>query len=40
MGNILNATMKTPSKYRNRIYLNIKVLFKAHVKTFRYFTEK
>lgn len=38
MGNMLNATMKIPSKYRNRIYVNIKVLFKARVKTFKYFT--
>jgi len=38
MGNMLNATLKTPSKYRNRSYLNIKVLFKAHVKTLKYFT--
>lgn len=37
MGNMLNATLKTPSKNRNRSYLNIKVLFKAHVKTFKYF---
>jgi hypothetical protein len=37
MENMLNATLKTPSKYRNIIYLNIQVLFKAHVKTSKYF---